>query len=160
MLAAFHFPLTGQIQSEDTTNVYQTESYEVRVKKSHINGVYIPINLNNAMSELDKKMDENAKKSFAAYTEEEAESKAFFTFGRWMLVNWGLEDGSRLSLYFTNKNLGVVEDMIRVLMVSYHRHLNKRPLDEEKLLQKYRDKRLEAYELRLKTSRKDTLRKS
>lgn len=121
--------------------VYETEPYEVRIKKVYINGVYIPENLDDAIRELDSKMSQEALAAFRKYSEEEAERKAFFSFGRWMMVNWGLEEGSRLSHYFRQEGVGVVEDMVRVLMVSYHRHLNDKPLDSETLMNIYKKKR-------------------
>jgi hypothetical protein len=144
LLAGLFLSLSLQAQTEDDT--YEVEPYHVRIKKSYINGVYIPKDLKEVLAELDKKMDTQAIEAFKSYTESEAEQKSYFGFGRWLSVNWGLEEGSRLSHHLQGMGLGFTEDMIRFLMVSYHRHLHERPLDSEQLIehyQKLRKKKIE-----------------
>lgn len=145
-------------QQDRKDEIYEPEPYDVRIKKSYINGVYIPKDLNDAIRELDAKMSPEAVKAFQKYSESEAERKAFFSFGRWMMVNWGLEEGSRLSHYFKTQKLGFVEDMVRVLMVSYHRHLNDKPVEAEALMNKYIEIRQE--EQRQKEKEREALIKS
>ena len=144
LISLFFVSLPIQAQIEEDT--YEVEPYKVRIKKSYINGVYIPKDLQEALLELDKKMDPQAIESFKAYTESEAEQKSYFGFGRWLSVNWGLEEGSRLSHHLQGIGLGFTEDMIRFLMVSYHRHIHGRPLESEQLIAHYqtlRKKKLE-----------------
>jgi len=155
--------MTVQAQSSGQDDeVYTPEPYEVRIKKSYINGVYIPKDIQDAISELDKKIEPSALEAFKQYSEEEAASKSFFGFGRWMSHNWGLDEGSRLSFYFQNQGLSNVEDMVRVLMITYHRHINEKPLDTEDLVKQYRELRKLEYEKELKrlqeTARKDTIK--
>jgi len=142
--------------------VYSPEPYEKRVKMTHLNGVYIPKDIRDAMSELDQKIEPKARESFARYTEEEAASKAFLSFGRWMSVNWGLEEGSRLTQYFRDQKLGKVDDMIRVLMVSYHRHIHSKELETEQLIAYYQSIRKLEYEALMKrldeNAKRDTIK--
>lgn len=141
--------------------VYNPEPYEVRIKKSYINGVYIPKDIPDVVSELDKKIESEGLEAFKNYTEDEAASKSFFGFGRWMSYNWGLEEGSRLSHYFRLQGLSNVEDIIRVLMITYHRHINDKPLETESLIKKFRELRQLEYEKEMKRFRetgiKDTI---
>lgn len=142
-------------------DVYKPDPYEVRIKKSYINGVYIPKDILDAVSELDKKIEPEGLIAFKNYTEEEAASRSFFGFGRWMSHNWGLDEGSRLSHSFRTQGLSNVEDIIRVLMITYHRHINNKPLDTENLIKHYKELRKLEYEKELKrfheTGIKDTI---
>ena len=141
--------------------VYKPDPYEVRIKKSYINGVYIPKDIQEAVSELDKKIEPEGLIAFKNYTEEEAASRSFFGFGRWMSYNWGLDEGSRLSHSFRTQGLSNVEDIIRILMITYHRHINNKPLDTESLIKHYKELRKLEYEKELKrfheTGIKDTI---
>ena len=49
--------------------------YQVRIKAAELNGIYIPKDLFDAFSQLDKLMDEDAKKMFMSYTDEEVDRK-------------------------------------------------------------------------------------
>lgn len=147
--------------NEQEDDVYKPDPYEVRIKKSYINGVYIPKDIQDAVSELDKKIEPEGLNAFKNYTEDEAASKSFFGFGRWMSYNWGLDEGSRLSHYFRTQGLSNVEDIIRVLMITYHRHINDKPLDTESLIKHFKELRKLEYEKELKrfheTGIKDTI---
>ena len=50
---------------------------------------------------------------------------------RWILINWGFEEGSRLS-DLIKKSWGVEhpEDMASFVLIAFHRFLNQRPIDE------------------------------
>jgi len=137
-------------------DIYQTEAYESRISKVFLNGVYIPENIVDALKELDKKVEPEGRKAFAALTEEEAASKLFFSFGRWMMVNWGMEEGSRISHYFRQQGVGIVEDMVRILMVTYHRHIHQRPIALEQLIEQYNEMRKKE----LEQKRKELLKSS
>ena len=46
-----------------------------------------------------------------------------------MIYNWGFYQGSRLSHYLKGLGLEHPDDMARFMIVSWHRHLNEKPLD-------------------------------
>lgn len=140
----------AQIPQRFLEESYEAEPKEIRVQKAILNGQYIPKDIADAVKELDKRMDDDAKKIFAALTEEESSYKAFMSFGRWMMIKWGMEEGSRLTAYFESQQIGFVEDMIRILMVTYHRHLNGKPTDPSDLFEFYRTKRQKEYQEKLK----------
>lgn len=140
----------AQVPERHLIDTFLPEPYDVRIKKAYLNGQYIPKNLEDALLELDKRMEEDAMETFKNLSEEEAHRKAFFSFGRWIMVKWGMEDGSRLTEYFRQQQIGVVEDMTRIIMISYHRKLNQKPLDTESLFQTYRKKRQEEFKARQK----------
>jgi hypothetical protein len=43
--------------------------------------------------ELDKIMEEGAKKKFQAYTEEDARTKTHFSFGKYINARWSIQEG-------------------------------------------------------------------
>jgi hypothetical protein len=134
---------------------YTVEPYEKRIQLEYINNVYIPKDLTDALRELDQKIDLAAREKFALMSEEDAATKVYFSFGRWMSVNWGMDEGSRITLYFNNQGIAKVEDMIRILMLSYHRHINQKELRTDELLNHYKDLRKKEYEAYLERVRKE-----
>lgn len=126
--------------------VYEPIPYEKRITLSYIDEVYIPADLNDAIAVLDKKMEQAAKEKFGLLTEADAAIKPYFSFGKWMNINWSLEEGSRLSHYFRSRGIGKTEDMIRILMTAYHRHLRNVPIAEQELVDKYKALRRSEYE--------------
>lgn len=105
------------------------ERYEWRLKQSKLNDIYIPKDLNDVFSQLDQLIDEPSKAKFSSATEEIVKDKLHFSLGKWMMVNWGFYEGSRLTAYLNNIHLYHPDDMARFLMVSYHRNLNQQPLN-------------------------------
>lgn len=121
----------------------QTEfekAYERRIRKDVLHGVYIPKDLTDAFIELNRKIDAESKAAFKAYPEEKVADQLFYSFGRWMIHNWGFYGGSRLSAYI--KGLGIYhpEDMARFIIIAYHRNLNKKPLDIKELMKTFHEK--------------------
>ena len=57
-----------------------------------------------------------------------AVKKLHFSLGRWIIHNWGFYGGSRMSHYI--KELGIThpDDQAKFIILSYHRYLNKKPL--------------------------------
>lgn len=158
LFLCFSYFSLAQIPERHLKDTFEMESYEIRIQKTFINGQYIPKDLQDALQELDKRMEEDARITFKQFSEEEAAGKAYFSMGRWMMVKWGMEDGSRLTHFFQQNQIGFLEDMVRIIMISYHRKVNQKPLDTETLFGYYRNKRLEEYNLKqqelLKKSRK------
>ena len=73
------------------------KNYEQRIQQERINDVYIPIDLIDAVKELDRLSDKKASAKLMKHSEDSVASKLHFSLGRWMLLHWSLEDGSRLS---------------------------------------------------------------
>jgi hypothetical protein len=124
----------------ETLDEYQ-KSYERRIQKDFLFGVYIPADLGEAFVELNKKIDPESKKKFKNLGEEEAFQKLFFSFGRWITYNWGFYEGSRLSHYLKQIGLHHPDDMARFIIVTYHRHLNKKPLEVKPLIEQIQEDR-------------------
>ncbi|MBK7873423.1 MAG: hypothetical protein IPJ74_23560 [Saprospiraceae bacterium] len=125
------------------------KEYQRRIKLEYINEVYIPVDLTDAFVQLNKLIDDSSKASFKSMSEEEAARELFFGFGRWMIVNWDFYNGSRLSHYIRELGITFPDDMARFIMVSYHRNLNRRPLDVKTQIEYYQEKRRKEHEERL-----------
>ncbi len=132
-------PKPSQTAPAATTNTNQTapkkpmmsvyeKEFQERIKKSEINGVYIPKDLFDALDQLDKLVSEESKAKFKIHTEEESVHKLYFSLGRWIWTNWSLLDGSRLSEFFREYGIHHPEDIAIIIIRSYHRRLNGKDL--------------------------------
>ena len=134
---------TGWTQSLPQTEEEFDSLYAVRITKEELNGVYIPIDLNDAFRELQRLSSDADLEKFRDAPEEIISTKLHFGLGRWIYVNWGFYLGSRFSHYLKKLGLEHPDDMTRFVIVSFHRHLNETPLDVEgqvSELQRARDK--------------------
>jgi len=119
------------------------QEYQKRIRKSHINGFYIPVDLDDALRMLEEIVDEGGKRKFMSQEEDFAVSNVFFSFGRWINVNWGIEGGSRLTVSLNKLGLDHPDDMVYFLMHAFYRHLKNQDLESEELIQKIVEKRRE-----------------
>ncbi len=120
--------LSAQLTGPPSTPEEYRQQYAWRIRQEKLNGVYIPRDIQDAFAELDRKIDAASKAKFAALPEERAFRRLFHSFGRWIIRNWGLYEGSRYSDYLKQAGLTHPEDMAEFTIVSYHRRLNERPL--------------------------------
>jgi hypothetical protein len=102
--------------------------YEKRIKMEIINGVYIPHDLEDAFRELNRLTEPKALIRFKNSPEDSIRRKLHFGLGRWIHVNWGLEEGSRISHYFKLKGVSMPDDIVELIILAWHRHLNGVPL--------------------------------
>ncbi|MBK6698868.1 MAG: hypothetical protein IPG55_03005 [Saprospiraceae bacterium] len=127
--------------SQATDTALQRKIYNERIQKTRIADVYIPMNTNDAMNELLRLSDSVAREKIKTTKEDTIASKLHFSLGRWMQINWGFDEGSRLSHYYRTKGVTYTDDMIDLLIRSFYRTIVKQPIEEEKLIQKYIDLR-------------------
>jgi hypothetical protein len=118
-------PAFAQTEAE-----YQAE-YAKRIKMEMINGVYIPTDLEDAFSELNRLSDPKGIAEFKGAPEDSIRRKLHFGLGKWILVNWGLEDGSRISYFLKQKGIAAPDDQVEFIIVMWHRQLNGEPLKQE-----------------------------
>lgn len=105
------------------------EGYQRRIQMEYIDGVYIPKDLSDALAQLSKLVDRESKAKFKSVPEEEAIHKLHFSLGRWITLNWGFYEGSRLSHALRQMGVYHPEDMAGLIIRSFHRSLNQRPID-------------------------------
>lgn len=116
------------------------------------NSIYIPEDIYDAMKELDKRTTEDFKTQIKGWKEQEAIYKSQATLGLILRHDWKLWNGSRLSYYFNQKSITNANDMTDIIIRSYHRYLNGKPLDLEKQIKE----RIEYWE-NLKGSEVDSI---
>lgn len=95
---------------------------------------YIPVDLNEALLYLECNWSESDKESFSKMTEKEASVNYHFGTGMSMRNNWGLWKGdTELAKYFYNLGIYHPDDISSIIIVSFHRYLNKKDikLDEQ-----------------------------
>ena len=145
------------IQSQSEFEVEYQRSYEENIKKDFINDVYIPKNFEEAFEELKRLSETESLAKFKDAEEEIVAKKLHFGLGRWMAVKWNFEEGSRISNEM--KELGVTfpDDMVQLMIVSFHRYLNSAPLLIEHQAQIFNEKRKKENEERLKIGITTTL---
>lgn len=115
--------------------------YQRNIKKSRINGVYIPANLEEAFKELDDLSPEQSKAKFTNAPEEVIAKKLHFGLGRWISVYWNFIEGSRYVEYLRQLGITDPDHMIQFTIVSYHRYKNNKPLNVEAQVERYKELR-------------------
>ena len=128
--------------------------YKRNIRKSRINGVYIPKDLDDALQQLKKLSSEESLAKFKNAPEDIVAKKLHFGLGRWMIYNWNFYYGSRLEYYLKQKGLMHPDDMADFLIISFHRYLNNKDLNTGELIKKFNKKRWEVLKKKFKT---DTL---
>ncbi len=137
-------------QNPDSAEVLQEHKYLERIQKEYLFGVYIPANLADAINQLNQLTSKEARETFASRPEAEAVRKLHFSFGRWIIYNWGFYQGSRLSHALKEEfGLSYPDDQARLIMIAYHRVLNQKPLELEAVAEKFRKYRQERWAERI-----------
>ncbi len=125
----------AQGQKKTTSFVSKDSLYNENIKKSRLYGVYIPRDIDDAMSKLMELTTEEGRQPLKTIDEETMSKKLYFGLGRWMEYNWNFEEGSRISHYLRQKGLTYTEDMTRCMLRLFHRHVLKQPLKTDELIQ-------------------------
>lgn len=145
------FPLVVGAQSVQEREY--KKNYESRIQLSRINDVYIPSNTDEAMKELVRLTEPEARAKLLTVPEDSIASKLHFSFGRWMLIHWGFDEGSRISHYYSLKGIRDTDDKLDLLIRCFYRHLENKPLREEELIKYYIGKEEAEAELRKKKAK-------
>lgn len=115
--------------------------YNENIKKSKLYGVYIPRDMDDAITKLMELTTEEAREPMKKTDEETVAKKLYFGLGRWIEYNWNFEEGSRFSHYLRQKGLIYTEDMTKCMLILFHRNIMKKPLDTENLIKKIAEER-------------------
>jgi hypothetical protein len=99
------------------------EEDKVRSITDSLRGIYIPKDLNDCLSQIDKFWNDSTKTVVKSWKEDVFAGRAHLGFGMWMRNNWQLWGGSRLSNYFNKMGITNPEDMSGIILISYHRYL-------------------------------------
>ena len=141
ILSAFF--IVGQCFAQDPVSDEQSfeERYARNIKKSRINGVYIPKNLDEAMMEVEALSTDEALAKFKSGEEELVAKRLHFGLGRWMIYNWNFYEGSRFSHYLKELGINHPDDQAKFVIVSLHRKLNNLPLEIDQQIAEFQKAR-------------------
>lgn len=131
---------------KDTSDVKE-HAYLQRISASTLHGVYIPKDLTDAFAQLNELMVPETRQRFKGMSEEEL-PKMNTTLGNWIRVNWGFYEGSRITAYLNRYNVSWPEDMSELIIITYHRYLNNKPLDMKALVDHYSEKKFNYWQKR------------
>jgi hypothetical protein len=98
--------------------------------------IYVPRSLEDSFAELKKMLHPDLLKEIKEGPEE-GMIRYHMGLGMWMRNNWGLWGGSRLAKYFNGIGIFHPDDMSGVILDSFWRHLNGRPLRLEEQVAYY-----------------------
>ncbi|GAB5400643.1 MAG: hypothetical protein Aureis2KO_22280 [Aureisphaera sp.] len=100
------------------------EEDKVRFVTDSLRGYYIPKNLQDAISVLDRMYSDSLKLEITKLTEKDYVYGNYrFGMGLFMRNNWQLWGGSRLSHFFRENKIGHPESMSVVILESFYRYL-------------------------------------
>lgn len=139
---------TGNSQQFPSTDEEFEKSYQTRIKKERLHGIYIPKDLADAFIQLNKLIDHQTKEQFRNMQEEQLHKLGYL--GVWIISNWGFYEGSRLSHYLKEVGIHHPEDMAHFIILTYHRNLNRNKLNVKTLVDFYQQKEKEKLEKKQK----------
>ncbi len=150
---AFISLLTVSLVAQDfPSNEKEYEKqYFSNIKKSRINGVYIPKDLDDAFKELKALSPPESLVKFKNAPEDLVAKKLHGGLGLWMIVNWNFYDGSRFSHWMKTKGISHPDDMAEFVIKSFHRHLNGLDLQVKERSIAYAEKRKKMQQAKLKS---------
>ena len=108
------------------------KKYEENIQLEYINDIYIPLDVMDAMTQIDDLSNEEGRARLLEANEELAAERLVFGLGKWMIVHWNFYEGSRISHVLKSYGVTMPDDMARFLIVSYHRHLRNVPQELKK----------------------------
>ena len=138
--------LFNPVCAQDSFEKEFDEQYQQNITAETLNGVYIPADLDDVIKELNRLSTPEGRSKMASGTEQVVKERLIHGLGKWMLVNWNLFEGSRISHFLKGLGISHPDDMVEFMIVTYYRHLNQLPQEIEmraKEMQERHKKRLE-----------------
>lgn len=115
-----------------------TDTNDISLNDS-INGIYIPIDLEDCFRNLNSMLSDSTKNRIKILSEIEFSREAHLSLGMWLRNNWGLWHGSRLYIYFNKMGIQHPDNVSGIIIVSYHRYLNGKNIDISSQIKYYTD---------------------
>lgn len=122
--------LSGCKDAQNTSSASNTEEFQ--------EDIYIPKDLNDSFVQLKKLLKPKDIEKMRRGTEDDM-IEYHFGLGMWMRNNWGLWKGSRLAKWFNAQGINHPDDMSGIILDSFWRHLNDKPIKLEEQIQYYKD---------------------
>lgn len=142
----FCFSLAAQETPPPNNETEFEQQYQERITKDRLYGVYIPKNLDDALSQLDKLISPENKIKVKNLPEDSVCIYLHAKLGQWIIINWGFYGGSRLSNYLRSAGVTYPDDMADLIMVAFHKRLNNQPVVVKDLALQFREKRKKEWE--------------
>jgi len=98
----------------------------------------IPNNLEECFPDLEKVLNEDDLKEFTAKPESDV-IKWHHSLGRWIRNNWTLWKGGKLANYFKAMEINHPDDMSGIILTSFWRYRNSKPIELEAQVKSYKD---------------------
>lgn len=93
--------------------------YKKRLILNKIDNIYIPRNLFECLTQLDKTLNFDSKKQLKESTEISIFNSHMGGLGMWIRNNWGINGGSRLLVYFKNRNVKDRDNISEIIIEQY-----------------------------------------
>ncbi len=132
--------VTDSVTQEDAFE----KQYQINIRKTHLNGIYIPKDLFDSFRQLQLLMDPGSIRQFQLLPEERAAKKIYLVM--WIAQNWHFREGSRLSNLIRQLGITYPEHMAHFVVMTFHRHLNKKDLGIKERVTFYKEKEQQAFE--------------
>lgn len=128
MIVACLAPTLAQTTHKRSTTA-ASDKYRLHPTTLHSSptGVYIPKDLPDTFTELDKMLSPAWRTEMRTGTEQ-AMFQYHSQLGMWIRNNWGLWKGLRLAKWFHQYGIGMPDDMSGIIFVSYWRYLHHQPI--------------------------------
>jgi hypothetical protein len=110
---------------------------QVHMVADSIDGVYIPRNLRESFTQLDRLLPDTIKQRLRHPDPEYGLAGFHMGLGLWMRNNWQLWGGSRLQQYLQTLGIQHPDNMSGVILTTYSEYLTGKPLDEQALRAAY-----------------------
>lgn len=107
--------------------------------KVSVDTIYIPIDLDDCLKQLDNMFADSTKTKIKNMTEDEFIGGYHHGFGTWLRNNWGLWKGSSLSQYFESLGVYHPDDMTGIIFNSFHRKLTGNDIKLSDQIKYYQD---------------------
>ncbi len=98
---------------------------------------YKPKNLNESIILLNKIHNDSIKNEIRNMTENDFIGNSHLGLGMWIRNNWKLWKKSELSTYFNEIGISHPDDMSGIILTSYYRNLNDKPIELNELILYY-----------------------
>jgi hypothetical protein len=110
---------------------------QVHLVADSIDGIYIPRNLRESFTQLDRLLPDTVKQRLRHPDPRYGLGDFHMGLGLWMRNNWQLWGGSRLQQYLQALGVKHPDNMSGVILTTYSEYLNGNPLDEQALRAAY-----------------------
>lgn len=112
--------LKEQISKHRSQQQADYEYYIAKTQTDSINGVYIPRDIEDCFSQLNKVLSEEDKNTIKNLKDRGETIQFHLSLGMWMRNNWGLWSGSRLQKYLWGKGMQHPDDMSAIILEFYY----------------------------------------